>query len=147
MLQIMEEPFDVGDICKIYTGENMKKEMGVMAVYEEHNSYYKKLIGKDIKEVSRQKFKNTKGHLKKFIQWKFKKKEVKLSSLKFQFIKDFEYYLRTEENMQQSTINKTLQRFKKMINFAVVHAYLDRNPFFVSHLIVFYNSKSRKGFP
>ena len=31
--------------------------------------------------------------------------------------------------MQQSTINKTLQRFKKMINFAVAHEYLDRNPF------------------
>ncbi|TDN95297.1 site-specific recombinase XerD [Salegentibacter sp. 24] len=129
MLQIQEEPFDVEDVYKIYSGENVKKEMGVMAVYEEHNAYYKKLIGKDIKEVSWQKFENTKGHLKKFIQWKFKKREVKLNSLKFQFIKDFEYYLRTEENMQQSTINKTLQRFKKMINFAVAHEYLDRNPF------------------
>jgi len=129
MLQIQEDPFDVEDIYKIYIGENVKKEMGVMAVYEEHNTYYKKLIGKDIKEVSWQKFENTKGHLKKFIHWKFKKREAKLSSLKYQFIKDFEYYLRTEENMQQSTINKTLQRFKKMINFAVAHEYLDRNPF------------------
>jgi integrase/recombinase XerD len=129
ILQIQEESFDAEDIYKIYSGENVKKEMGVMAVYEEHNAYYKKLIGKDIKEVSWQKFENTKGHLKKFIQWKFKKKEMKLSSLKFQFIKDFEYYLKTEENMQQSTINKTLQRFKKMINFAVAHEYLDRNPF------------------
>src|SRR5690606_29542760 len=111
MLQIKEESFDAEDIYKIYSGENVKKEMGVMAVYEEHNNYYKKLVGKDIKEVSWQKFENTKGHLKKFIQWKLKKKEVKLSSLKFQFIKDFEYYLKTEENMQQSTINKTLQRF------------------------------------
>lgn len=129
MLQIQEEPFDVEDVYNIYSGVNIKKEMGVMAVYEEHNAYYKKLIGKDIKEVSWQKFENTKGHLKKFLLWKFKKREVKLGSLKFQFIKDFEYYLKTEENMQQSTINKTLQRFKKMINFAVAHEYLDRNPF------------------
>lgn len=129
MLQIRGESFDVDDVYKIYSGDNTKKEMGVMAAYEEHNTYYKKLIGKDIKEVSWQKFENTKGHLKKFLQWKFKKKEVKLSRLKFQVINDFEYYLRTEENMQQSTINKTLQRFKKMINFAVAHEYLDRNPF------------------
>lgn len=129
MLQIQEVSFDIEDIYKIYSGENVKKEMGVIAVYEEHNTYYKKLIGKDIKEVSWQKFENTKGHLKNFIQWKFKKREVKLSSLKYQFVKDFEYYLKTEEDMQQSTINKTLQRFKKMINFAVAHEYLDRNPF------------------
>jgi hypothetical protein len=129
ILQIKEEAFDVEDVYKIYCGQDIKEEMGVMAVYEEHNTYYKKLIGKDIKEVSWQKFENTKGHLKKFIQWKFKKREVKLNSLKFQFIKDFEYYLRTEQDMQQSTINKTLQRFKKMVNFAIAHEYLDRNPF------------------
>jgi integrase len=129
ILQIKEEPFDVEDVYKIYCGQDIKEEMGVMAVYEEHNDYYKKLVGKDIKVVSWQKFENTKGHLKNFIQWKFKRREVKLSSLKFQFIKDFEYYLRTEENMQQSTINKTLQRFKKMVNFAIAHEYLERNPF------------------
>ncbi|WP_029034076.1 site-specific integrase [Salinimicrobium terrae] len=129
MLQIKGDFFDVDDVYKIYCGEDAKKEMGVIAAYVEHNNYYKKLVGKDLKEVSWQKFENKKGHLKKFIQWKFQKKEVKLSSLKFQFIKDFEYYLRTEENMQQSTINKTLQRFKKMINFAVAHEYLDKNPF------------------
>lgn len=36
---------------KIYCGEDTKREMGVIAVYVEHNNYYKKLIGKDLKEV------------------------------------------------------------------------------------------------
>ncbi len=129
MLQIQGDSFDVEDVYKIYCGEDTKKEMGVIAVYVEHNNYYKKLVGKDLKEVSWQKFENTKGHLQKFIQWKFNKREGKLSCLKFQFIKDFEYYLRTEKEMQQSTINKTIQRFKKLINFAIAQEYLDRNPF------------------
>lgn len=129
MLQIQQNSFDVEDIYKKYKGEETKQELGLIAAYEEHNVYYKKLIGKDIKEVSWQKFENTKGHLQDFIKWKYEQKDIKLSKLKFQFIKDFEYYLKTEQNMQQSTINKTLQRFKKMISFAVAHEYLDRNPF------------------
>ena len=129
MLQIQGEPFDVDDVYKIYCGEDTKKEMGVIAVYVEHNNYYKKLIGKDLKVVSWQKFENTKGHLQDFIKWKYKQRDIKLSKLKFQFIKDFEYYLRTEKEMQQSTINKTLQRFKKLVNFAVAQEYLDKNPF------------------
>ena len=129
MLQIQQNSFDVDDIYKLYKGEDIKKEYGVIAAYEEHNTYYKKLIGKDLKEVSWQKFKNTKSHLQDFIKWKYKQKDIKLGKLKFQFIKDFEYYLRTEKEMQQSTINKTLQRFKKMINFAVAKDYLDKNPF------------------
>ena len=129
MLQIQQKSFDVDDIYKLYKGEDIKKEYGVIAAYLEHNAYYKKLIGKDLKEVSWQKFENTKGHLQDFIKWKFKQSDIKLNKLKFQFIKDFEYYLRTEKEMQQSTINKTLQRFKKMINFAVAQDYLDKNPF------------------
>ncbi len=129
MLQIQHKSFNVEDIYKKYNGEETKKELGVIAVYSEHNAYYKKLIGKDIKEVSWQKFENTKTHLQSFIRWKFKQGDVKLNKLKYQFIRDFEYYLRTEKEMQQSTINKTLQRFKKMINFAVAHDYLNRNPF------------------
>jgi integrase/recombinase XerD len=138
MLQIKEEPFDVEDVFKIYSGEDTKKEMGVIAVNVEHNNYYKKLIGKDLKEISWQKFENTKGHLQDFIQSKYKQKDIKLNKLKFQFINDFEYYLRTEKEMQQSTINKTLQRFKKMINFGVAHDYLNKNPFLM------HKSKSSK---
>lgn len=129
MLQIQGECFDVDDVYKIYCGVDTKKEMGVIAIYTEHNTYYKKLVGKDLKEVSYQKFENTKGHLQDFIKRKYKQNDIKLSKLKFQFIKDFEYYLRTEKEMQQSTINKTIQRFKKLINFAIAQEYLDRNPF------------------
>ena len=129
MLQIQGGSFDVDDVYKIYCGEETKKEMGVIAVYVEHNNYYKKLIGKDLKVVSWQKFENTKGHLQDFIRWKYKQRDMRLSKLKFQFIKDFEYYLRTQKEMQQSTINKNLQRFKKLVNFAIAQEYLDRNPF------------------
>jgi integrase/recombinase XerD len=129
MLQIQQKSFDVDDIYKLYNGEDIKKEFGVIAAYSEHNTYYKKLIGKDLKEVSWQKFENTKRHLRDFIKWKYKQKDLKLNKLKYQFINDFEYYLRTEKEMQQSTINKTLQRFKKMINFGVAHDYIDKNPF------------------
>ncbi len=129
MLQIQGGSFDIDDIYKIYCGVDTKKEMGVIAIYTEHNAYYKKLVGKDLKEVSWQKFENTKGHLQDFLKRKYKQNDFKLSKLKFQFIKDFEYYLRTEKEMQQSTINKTIQRFKKLINFAIAQEYLDRNPF------------------
>ncbi|MCM8569384.1 Arm DNA-binding domain-containing protein [Gramella jeungdoensis] len=55
MLQIQEKSFDVDDIFKLFKGEDIKKEYGVLATYKQHNDYYKKLIGKDIKEVSWQK--------------------------------------------------------------------------------------------
>jgi integrase/recombinase XerD len=129
LLQVRELPFALVDVLKEYRGETLKTDLGVIQIYNEHNEYYKKLIGKDIKRVSWLKFENTKYHLQEFIKWKFNQNDFQLNRLKLQFIKDFEYYLRTKKDMQQSTINKTLQRFKKLVNFAVAHEYLDSNPF------------------
>ncbi|WP_034893703.1 site-specific integrase [Gillisia sp. Hel_I_29] len=129
LLEVKDVPFGLEDIVRLYKGESAKADIGVIQAYSEHNNYYKNLIGKDIKLISWQKFENTKGHLKDFIFKKYCQKDYKLNKLKFQFINDFEYYLKTEKEMQQSTINKALQRFKKMINFSVAHEYLDRNPF------------------
>lgn len=129
LLEVRDVSFGLDDIVSLFKGESVKADIGVIQAYTEHNNYYKSLIGKDIKLISWQKFENTKGHLKDFILYKYSQKDYKLNKLKFQFINDFEYYLKTEKEMQQSTINKTLQRFKKMINFSVAHEYLDRNPF------------------
>ena len=41
MLQIQQKYFDVDDIYKMYNGEEIKKEYGVIAAYDEHNTYYK----------------------------------------------------------------------------------------------------------
>ncbi len=128
-LQLREVPYSIEDILKLYRGEHSNIELGVMEAYAEHNAYNKKLIGKDLKIVSWQKFENTKVHVGGFIKWKYRKNDLPLAKLKFQFITDFEYYLKTQLNMQQSTINKTLQRFKKMIAFAVAQDYIDKSPF------------------
>jgi hypothetical protein len=37
MLQIQGGSFDVDDVSKIYFGVDTKKEMGVIAIYTEHN--------------------------------------------------------------------------------------------------------------
>lgn len=50
MLQIQGESFDVDDVYKIYCGVDTKKEMAVIAIYTEHNNYYRKLVGKDLTE-------------------------------------------------------------------------------------------------
>lgn len=129
LLEVENLDFDVNDILRAYRGGKAKKEVSLLTVIKEHNQYNEKLIGKEIKKVSWQKFENTFTHIKAFIKWKYKQVDIKLKGLKFQFIIDFEYYLKVVVEMQQSTINKNTQRFKKMINFAVAQEYLSVNPF------------------
>ncbi len=128
-LQVKGSEFDVDDIYKQYKGETPKKEFGVIEVYNLHSDRIKKLVGIDIKEVTYSKYIESGRHLKSFINHKFKSKDIKLKTLKSSFLEHYEYYLKTEKKFQQSTLNKAIQRFRKVIKYAVSEDYLDKDPF------------------
>lgn len=67
--------------------------------------------------------------MKAFIKWKYNRNEYALKDLKLQFLHDFEYYLKVENEQSQITINKSIQRFRKSIKVAVAEGYLDSDPF------------------
>ena len=129
MLQIQEEPFTVNDIYNIFKGKSLEKDMGVIEVYDLYNERIKRLIGKEIVLVTYQKYLESERHLKDFIRHQFKTSDKPLRELKMNFIIDYNYYLQTEKNMQQSTVNKTIQRFRKVVKFAIGNDYLDKDPF------------------
>ena len=129
MLQIQEEPFTVNDIYNIFRGKSPEKDMGIIEVYDLHNERIKRLIGKEIVLVTYQKYLESEKHLKDFIRYQFKTSDKPLRELKMSFISNYNYYLQTEKNMQQSTLNKAIQRFRKVIKFAIGHDYLNKDPF------------------
>jgi len=128
-LQVKGTDFTVDDIYKQYKGETNKKEFGVMEVYNLHSARIKKLIGIDIQMVTYQKYLESGVHLQAFIKHKFKSKDIQLKILKSSFIEHYEYFLKTEKKFQQSTLNKAIQRFRKVVRYAVAEDYLAKDPF------------------
>ncbi|MCK0179696.1 site-specific integrase [Flavobacteriaceae bacterium S0862] len=128
-LQVNEVNFDVHDIYQQYKGKPLKKERGVVEVYDMHSLRIKKLIGIDIQMVTYKKYLESGKHLKDFIKHKYKQKDVKLKTLRSSFIDDYVYFLKVEKKFQQSTLNKAVQRFRKVIKYAVAEDYLAKDPF------------------
>ena len=117
------------DIYIQYKGETNKKDFGVLEVYNIHSARIKKLIGIDIKFVTYQKYLESGVHLKGFIKHKFKIKDIQFKALKSSFLTHYEYYLKTEKNLQQSTLNKAIQRFRRVVMYAISEDYLTKDPF------------------
>jgi integrase len=128
-LQVNEVNFDVQDIYQQYKGKPLKKERGVLEVYDMHSLRIKKLIGIDIKEVTYKKYLESGKHLKDFIKHKYKQKDIQLKAFKSSFLDHYEYFLKTEKKLQQSTLNKAIQRFRRVIRYAVAEDYLTKDPF------------------
>lgn len=128
-LQVKGSEFDVDDVYKQYKGETPKKELGVMEVYNIHSDRIKKLVGIDIKQVTYSKYVESGRHLQSFLKHKYNAKDIKLKALKSSFLEHYEYYLKTEKKFQQSTLNKAIQRFRKVVKYAISEDYLDKDPF------------------
>lgn len=128
-LQINNSEFTLDDIYNKFKGNTPKKELGVLEVYELFNIRIQKLIGRDLKKVTYKKYIESFVHLKSFIKAYFKANDIKLKDLKLNFLNEYEYFLKTQKGLEQSTINKAIQRFRKVIQFALEQEYIDKNPF------------------
>jgi integrase/recombinase XerD len=129
MLQVQENSFTVDDIFNQYIGKPARVNIGIVSYYNEYLDKHKKLIGIEIKQITWNKFYYILKDLKDFIKSKFLKNDILLKDLDYSFIVEFEYYLKTQKLQKQVTINKVLQRFKKVVKSAVVVKLVDSYPF------------------
>jgi integrase/recombinase XerD len=129
VLQIQDGDFTLENIYNLIKGVEIKKEEHILSYYKKYLSKIKKLVGLEIKESTYNKFVYVCSHLEVFLKWKYKKTDYPLKELNLQFLSDFDYYLKTEKNQKQITINKTIQRLRAPIKQAISEDYLDRDPF------------------
>ena len=129
ILQVKEEHFNVEDIYSLYKGEKTQKEHHVVEYFESYLKKLKTLVGIDIKQVTWNKFNYIKKDVKSFVKWKCKTNDYLLKKLELQFLHDFEYYLKVEKKQKQITINKSLQRFRRVVRAALAGNHLEKDPF------------------
>lgn len=138
MLQILPNDFDVDDIYRKYKGEDSKEEITILGAYDLHNDKTKKLIGIDFNKLSWSRYVESRRKVALFITKFYKRKDVKLKDLDLKFIQDLEYFFKTDLKLKQATVYRSIQRVKKIIQFAISENYLKKDPF---HL---YKNKKHK---
>lgn len=134
LLQIQTSIFAVSDIYSQYRGKTIVQNKGIVEYFKEYLEKNKRLIGIEIKQATWNKFSYILSSLIDLIKLKFKQNEYLLKDLDYSFIIEFEYYLKTEKKQKQVTVNKSLQRFKKVVKTAVTGKLIDTNPF-VEHKV------------
>ena len=106
--------------------ERSRQLLEIVTAYHKN---MEKLVGKDYVAVTVRKFHTTLLHLTAFVKWKYKTSDISLSQLKYEFITDFEFYLKTEKNIANNTVAKHIQNTNRVINDCVDKAWCPSNPF------------------
>ena len=121
----------------IVTSEKVKSEFlglndsgeTVLKLFDKHNDDVEALVGISKSAATLQKYKVTRKHLANFIKSKHSVSDYAMKSINDMFIRDFEVYLLTKENLSHNTMAKFMQFFKRIIILARNNGVIVHDPF------------------
>ncbi|MEI9918928.1 MAG: site-specific integrase [Bacteroidota bacterium] len=63
------------------------------------------------------------------MKWKYKIDDIDVSELKYEFIADYEFWLKSVRNCDHNTSMRYLSNFKKIVHICIKNGWLNRDPF------------------
>lgn len=112
-----------------FLGMDEEDRKTLVAFFNEHNEQCRKLIGIDYVDITVRRYECCARYLQKLIREKYGEDDLLLREVNGEFVRSFEFYMKTEKKCQQNTVICYMKCFKKVINLAIANEYIIRNPF------------------
>lgn len=117
-----------GELIKAkFIGLDTDKPRMLLEIFEVHNKQFEELVGKDFVEGTLKRFKVVKKAMEEFLEWKFQAKDISIKKLNFEFINDFEFYLKSVRNCSHNTVMGYIKKLKKIVRQCVAKDWLDKD--------------------
>ena len=112
-----------------FLGMDEEDRKTLVAFFNEHNEQCRKLIGIDYVDITIRRYECCSRYLQELIREKYGEDDLLLREVNGEFVRSFEFYMKTEKKCQQNTVIRYMKCFKKVINLAIANEYITRNPF------------------
>lgn len=122
---------------KIITFENFREKwLGItdrprmiMEVFQQHNDQLAALIGKEFSPATLERYNTSRDHTRAFMQWKYRITDMDIKKLDYEFVSEFEFWLKTQRNCNHNTAIKYISNFRKIVNICIRKGWLQKDPF------------------
>ncbi|GEM63852.1 transposase [Sphingobacterium faecium NBRC 15299] len=101
----------------------------ILEIFKNENDKMKSLEGKDFATGTIQRYETSLSHTREFIKWKYNVEDLELRKLDYEFIKEYDFWLKTVRNCSQNTASKYLGNFKKIVLQCVKLGWIKKDPF------------------
>ena len=128
-LEIDNKPITADTIKDCFYGRD-KVQRSLLEVYAEHNEKCRALIGKEYTESTVTKFDTSINRLKEYIRSCYHRDDIMLAELDGQFIRDFDFWLKTDKHCQNNSALKHLKNLKKVVRIALANDWIKKDPFY-----------------
>jgi len=122
---------------EIITSERLKNTLKgtdgtarmIMKIFQQHNDEVKNLVGKDFAPGTLERYKTSYDHTKSFMEWKYGVSDVDIKKLDYEFVSQYEFWLKSVRNCNHNTSIKYISNFRKIVNRCIRNGWLERDPF------------------
>ncbi len=87
------------------------------------------LVGQDFEKSTLQKYETCLMHLRDFLLWKYKAKDLAVKQITFELLNDFDYYLRSIRKCGNNSAIKYFKNFGKIIRLCIGNGWLIVNSY------------------
>ena len=101
----------------------------ILKIFKQHNDRVAALVGTDYAAGTLSRFVTTLDHTSAFIGWKYQLADLEVSKLNFEFILDFEFWLKMIRKCSHNTTMKYISHLKKVVLLCIKKGWLPRDPF------------------
>ena len=129
-IEVSGKPVTALSIKNLFVGNatNEGKPVNLFTVFEEHNAKVKELVDKDFAYRTYEMYQTCLKHLKEFVLLKFKLSQFMVAELNYEFITEFDYFLRSVKSCSNNTTVKYIKNFKKIIRIALSNGWIAIDP-------------------
>lgn len=101
----------------------------LLVLFDKMVKEVKGLVNKDYTESTYKNYLASQRQLNKFVQAQYQVQDISLRELNYEFIANYELYLKTKGGCTQNGCIKHMQKLRKVITIALHNEYLEKDPF------------------
>lgn len=122
-------PISAQNLMDYYKGKSLNSTQ-ILAEFQKHNDELYALIPSgEVAQGTYDRYVTARSHVKDYIEQKYNANDLEFQQLNFEFIKGYEFYLKTVRGCNNNTTLKYIANFKKIVLRAVAKDYIPKDPF------------------
>ncbi|MFD2144310.1 site-specific integrase [Mucilaginibacter antarcticus] len=111
-----------------FTGKT-EKVCTLITVFEDHNQKMRSLVGQEFEKSTLQRYETALMHTKDFMHWQHNVSDIPITKINFEFLNDFEYYLRSVRKCANNSAIKYIKNLGKIVRICLGNGWLTVDPY------------------
>lgn len=125
-----EHPVTAENIKTLLLGNEIKEHKHMlMQIFQHHNDQVAELVGHEYSAATLERYKTSFKHTLSFLQWRYKVADIDIDQLDYEFITEYEFWLKSTRKCDHNTTIKYLSNFRKIVNRCIRNGWLQKDPF------------------